>query len=118
MDKKNILTHSNFNYSLKKRLKYSEDWLIEFLLYYRHADITHKVSEELYYQIPILSLILKIYFLPINFIKFISKVKVLHDYNRCLKEIEILKREISENEDKEIKKGKLYEEWPRDKVNE
>ena len=57
----------------------------------------YKVYEKFYSKMPTLSFILKIYYLPTNIINYILKVKKIYDYNWCLKEIEVLEKEIYED---------------------
>ena len=100
MDKKDILEKHRFKSSLKERLEYHENWIRDFLDCYKHEEITNKVSDKFYGKIPTLKFILKIYYLPIDIINYILKVKRIYDYNWCLKEIEVLKREINEDQNK------------------
>ena len=84
-------------HELTERLRYRQAWLRDFLIYKQHTEITGKVSNQMYSEIPILSLLLKIYFLPTSMLKFMAKAREWHDYNKCLKEIKILKEEIKKN---------------------
>ena len=97
MDKKDILEKHQFKSSLKARLEWYENWLRDFLDCYMHDEITNKVYEKFYSKMPTLSFILKIYYLPTNIINYILKVKKIYDYNWCLKEIEVLEKEIYED---------------------
>jgi len=85
-------------HELAERLRYRQAWLRDFLVYKQHKEITNKVSNQIYTNIPILSFLLKIYFLPTLLLKFIRNISEWHTYNRCLKEIQILKEEIKKNE--------------------
>ena len=82
---------------LTERLRYRQAWLRDFLIYRQHTEITSKVSNQVYSEIPILALLLKIYFLPTIMLKLMDKGRAWHDYNKCLKEIKILKEEIKKN---------------------
>ena len=86
------------NHELQERLRYRQTWVKQFLIYKQHSDITDKVSDQIYSELPVLSWLLKIYFLPTIIWRFISKVREWHDYNKCLKEIKILKQEIKKND--------------------
>ena len=88
------------NYTLIERLRFREAWLKDFLIYKQHKEITNKVSNQIYSEIPGASLFLKIYFLPIFMLRFLGKLREWHDYNKCLKEIQILQEEIKKNANK------------------
>ena len=81
-------------HELIERLRYRQAWLKDFLIYKQHKEITNKVSNQIYNEIPIISFLLKFYFLPTLLLKFISNISERHTYNKCLKEIQILKEEI------------------------
>ena len=93
------------NHTLIERLRFREAWLKDFLIYRHHTDITNKVSNQIYSEIPILSLLLKIYFLPTIMLRFMAKIREWHDYNKCLREIKILKEEIDKNEKNFVQKS-------------
>jgi len=90
--------NNSLNHDLKERLIDRKEWANYFELSLKHIEINDKVSREFYKDKFFLSFILKLYFLPLNLIKFFSKIKTWHYYSRCLAEIEILKHEIEENE--------------------
>ena len=88
------------HYTLIERLRFREAWLKDFLIYKQHKEITNKVSDQIYSEIPGASLLLKIYFLPTLMLRFLGKLREWHDYNKCLKEIQILQEEIKKNANK------------------
>tara|TARA_B100000586_G_C20062541_1_gene406926 strand:+ start:971 stop:1249 length:279 start_codon:yes stop_codon:yes gene_type:complete len=89
---------NNFNYSLKERLQCRQEWLHHCSEYLLHKDITDRTEREFYRKQPCLSFILKIYFMPLNLIKYFSRIRQIHYYNKIQKEVEILKLEMEENE--------------------
>jgi len=89
---------NNFNYSLKGRLKCRQEWLHHCSEYLLHKDITDKTEREFYRKQPCLSFILKLYFMPLNLIKYFSRIRQIYYYNKIQKEVEILKQEMEENE--------------------
>jgi len=89
---------NNFNYSLKERLQCRQEWLHHCSEYLLHKDITDRTEREFYRKQPCLSFILKIYFMPLNLIKYFSRIRQIHYYNKIQKEVEILKKEMEENE--------------------
>ena len=92
------------HYTLIERLRFREAWLKDFLIYKRHKEITIKVSNQIYSTIPAISLLLKIYFLPLIIMEFLVKLRDWHNYNKCMKEIQILKEEIDKNEKNFVQK--------------
>ncbi len=84
----------NFNYILKERLRIQEEWLRNFIIFKKHKDINAKAAKEYYKDKLILSLLLKIYFFPTNLFDFVSRLRTMHIYNKCKKEVEVLKKEI------------------------
>ena len=89
---------NNFNYSLKERLQCRQEWLHHCSEYLLHKDITDRTEREFYRKQPCLSFILKLYFMPLNLIKYFSRIRQIHYYNKIQKEVEILKKEMEENE--------------------
>ena len=89
---------NNFNYSLKERLQCRQEWLHHCSEYLLHKDITDRTEREFYRKQPCLSFILKIYFMPLNLIKYFSRIRKIYYYNKIQKEVEILKQEMEESE--------------------
>jgi hypothetical protein len=89
---------NNFNYSLKERLQCRQEWLHHCSEYLLHKDITDRTEREFYRKQPCLSFILKLYFMPLNLIKYFSRIRQIYYYNKIHKEVEILKQEMEENE--------------------
>ena len=61
--------HYSFKNHLKERLENKKEWSNYFLFCLKHWEINEKVSEKYYNDKPLLSIILKSYYLPINIIK-------------------------------------------------
>ena len=57
-----------------------------------------KVSEKYYKDKPLLAITLKLYYLPINIIKLFYKIRTWHYYLKTETEIEVLKKEIEEDD--------------------
>ena len=98
MDKKNILNNHTLRSQIKERLEYRKECLEHVSICLKHQEINDKVTKEFYHKRPIISFILKLYFIPLNLYNLCSKLQMLHYYNKCLKEIEILNLEYRENE--------------------
>ena len=95
MDK--IYKKKDSTYVFKERLANRKEWATYFSEVLLHKDITEQVSKEFYKNRPLLSFVFKLYFLPINFLNYLSKLRTWHYYKKCEKEIEILKNEIGQN---------------------
>ena len=98
MGQKNIL-NNRFKHDLQERLNNRKEWANYFLCCLKHWEITEEVSNKFYEGKPLLSFVLKLYFLPTNILKFFYKIRTWHYYLKFETEIEVLKKEI-ENEEK------------------
>jgi len=87
------LTNS-VKYQLKERLDNRIEWLSYFESCLLHQEINEKVSREFYKGKSFLLFFVTFYFLPIKLINFVSKIRSLHYYLKCQKEIEVLKHEM------------------------
>ena len=90
--------YDKFNHSLKERLENRIEWLDFYKFQLQHKEVSDKVKKEYYLDKPLLKLTLSFYFLPINLFKYFSKLRIWHYYQKCQKEVEVLRREIEENE--------------------
>ena len=85
---------SNFYYQLRQRLIYANeysndmhDWLLRF-------QFSQKVEKEFHKDKIILSLIIQIINLPSEMLRSFRYWKGVYYYNRSIKEIEIIKKEL------------------------
>ncbi len=85
-----------FKNKMKDRLTYCHEWKNSVDFYLANKEITKKADQEYYKSKPLLKLILNIYFIPYNILKFISYLKMVHEYNKNQVEIKILTRELDE----------------------
>ena len=79
---------------MKDRLAYCYDWKSSIDIYLANKEITKKADDEFYKSKPLLKLILDVYFLPYNLIKFLKYIRMIHEYKKNQAEIEILSREL------------------------
>lgn len=86
--------NSNFRYQLEERLVYSKEWAINFSNKLKHFELTDRVERELNKQKPFTSSIRRIYYLPLNILKYYKKKQLINEYEWTLKEIEILEKEL------------------------
>ena len=89
---------ANYKLSLRERLKNREEWIRDYLIYKKHSDITNRVSKETQGKVLLASILLKIYFLPTIILKFFSDLRGWYYYNKCTREIQIIKDELNRNE--------------------
>ena len=55
--------NNNYKVTLRERLKTREEWIRDYLIYKKHNDITKRVTKETQDKVPLISILLKIYFL-------------------------------------------------------
>ena len=90
--------HFSFKNHLKERLENKKEWSNYFLFCLKHWEINEKVSEKYYNDKPLLSINLKSYYLPKNIIKFFYRIRTWHYYLKSETEIEVLRKEIENND--------------------
>ena len=83
-----------FKNKLKDRLTYCQDWKHSIDLYLANKEITKKADNEYYKSKPLLKMILDVYFIPYNLIKFLKYLRIIHEYKKNQVEIRILSREL------------------------
>ena len=79
---------------LNQRLAYLKDWARNADTYRSFTKIGKRVEIELFREKPVFYMIIFFYFLPINILKFIDKIRRNYYYKKAIKEMEILKNEI------------------------
>ena len=83
---------------MRDRLTYCHKWKNSVDIYLAHKEITKKADEEYYKSKPLLKLILDVYFIPYNIFKFISYLRIVHEYKKNQVEIKVLNKELSDFE--------------------
>ncbi len=92
-----ILKMSNyFKNKLKDRLTYCKEWKHSIDLYLANKEITQKADEEYYKTRPLLKVILDIYFLPYNLLRFLRYLRMIHEYKKNEIEIAVLLKKIKD----------------------
>ena len=81
---------------MKDRLNYCKEWENSVDIYLAGKEVTKKANEEYYKSKPLLKLILDIYFIPYNILKFIRYLRMVHEYKKNQVEIKILTIELDE----------------------
>ena len=87
---------------MKNRLAYCENWKNSVDIYLANMEITKKADIEYYKSRKILKLILDIYFIPINLIKLLNYLKILHEYKKNQMEIKVLTYELFHKKNRSV----------------
>ena len=83
---------------LKDRLTYCKDWKQSIDMYLANKEITKKADDEYYKSKPLHKLILDIYFIPLNIIRFMRNLRMIHEYKKNQVEIKVLNKELRDFE--------------------
>ena len=83
---------------MKDRLAYCVEWKNSVDIYLANKEITKKADDEYYKSKPLLKLILDVYFIPLNIIKFFNYVRMIHEYKKNQVEIKVLNKELQDFE--------------------
>ena len=83
---------------LKDRLAYCKDWKQSIDMYLANKEITKKADDEYYKSKPLLKLILDVYFIPFNIIRFFRYLRMIHEYKKNQVEIRVLRQELKNHE--------------------
>ena len=83
---------------LKDRLIYCKDWKHSVDMYLANKEISKKADDEYYKSKPLLKLILNVYFIPLNIIRFLRNLRMIHEYKKNQVEIKVLNKELRDFE--------------------
>ena len=83
---------------MRDRLTYCYEWKNTVDIYIANKEISKKTDNEYYKSIPLLKLILDIYFIPYNIVRFFRYLRMIHDYKKNQIEIRVLKQELNDYE--------------------
>ena len=83
-----------FKNKLKERLTYCREWKHSIDLYLANKEITKNADEEYYKTRPFLKIVLDIYFLPYNLLRFVRYLRMRHEYKKNEIEIAVLSKKI------------------------
>jgi len=83
---------------MKDRLTYCHEWKNSVDIYLAGKEVTKKANEEYYKSKPLLKLILNVYFIPYNMLRFFKNLRVIHEYKKNQVEIKVLNKELSDFE--------------------
>jgi hypothetical protein len=85
-----------FKNKLKERLTYCREWKHSIDLYLANKEITKNADEEYYKTRPFLKIVLDIYFLPYNLLRFVRYLRMRHEYKKNEIEITVLSKKIKD----------------------
>ena len=88
-----------FKNKLKDRLTYCKSWKNDIDMYLANKEITKKADNEYYKAKPLLKMILDVYFIPYNLIKYLKYLRIIHEYKKNQVEIRVLSIELKGYED-------------------
>ena len=87
-----------FKEKLKDRLMYCLNWKKDTELYLKYKNLTDTVNKKYYEKRPILNYFLKIYFLPINMLKFLHLLRITRDLEKNNIEISYIYSQLEKEE--------------------
>ncbi len=87
-----------FHECLKDRLQYVQEFAMDYTIYLKGVEFTKKTEKEFYKNNKILFILNKILNLPTNTIKLVKILKSKFILNKCLIEIEVIKKELKNYE--------------------
>ena len=90
-----------FKNKIKERLTYCKEWKSSVDIYLASKEVTKKTNEEYYKSKPLLKLILDVYFIPYNMLRFFRYLRMVHEYKKNQVEIMVLSKELKENNKRE-----------------
>ena len=87
-----------FKEKLKDRLMYCLNWKKDTEIYLKYKNLTDTVNKKYYEKRPILKFILRIYFLPINVLKFLQLLRISRDLEKNNIEISYIYSQLKKEE--------------------
>ena len=82
----------------KDRLTYCREWKNSVDIYLANKEISEKTDREYYKSKPLLKLILNLYFMPYNALRFFRYLRMVHEYKKNQIEIEVLSKQLRDYE--------------------
>ena len=93
-----------FKEKLKERLEYCLEWRRDTELYLHSKNLTDTVNHRYYQKRPLSKFLLDIYFLPINFLKFLRFLKIKKNLEINAIEIDYIYSQLENRKEKNEKK--------------
>ena len=85
----------SFFYSLRDRLEFAKDYANGYSIHLKRSAFNKKFNREFYKDKKILFFLTNIVNLPINICGYIKELRSVLGYQKCLKEIEVLQKELN-----------------------
>jgi len=83
-----------FFYTLRDRLEFAKDYANGYSIHLKCSDFEKKINREFYKDKKILLFLTNTANLPINIYGYINELRGVLGYKKCLKEIEVLQKEL------------------------
>lgn len=87
-----------FHQCLKDRLQYAQEFAMDYSIYLKSVEFTKKTEKEFFKNKKILFILTKIINLPTSILELIKILKSKFILNKCLTEIEVIKKELKNYE--------------------
>ena len=88
------MNKDSFFYSLRDRLEFAKDYANGYSIHLKSNAFQKKITREFYKDKKILFFLTNIFNLPINIYDYIKELRGVLGYKKCLKEIELLNKEL------------------------
>ena len=91
-----------YYYVLSDCLSRRQEWISEIEIYFRFRELREKAEKETFSKNLTIYLLYKLINLPSNILNFLSKIQQYTQYNKTLKEIEVIRQEIDKYNNPQI----------------
>ena len=91
-----------YYYVLSDCLSRRQEWISEIEIYFRFRELREKAEKETFSKNLTIYLLYKLINLPSNILNFLSKIQQYSQYNKTLKEIEVIRQEIDKYNNPQI----------------
>ena len=92
-----------YYYVLSDCLSRRQEWIREVEIFFRFRELRERAEKETFKNNLLIYLIYKIINLPTNILNFLSKIRQYSDYNKTLREIEVIREEMNKYNNPQIK---------------
>ena len=96
-----------YYYVLSDRLSRRQEWISEIEIYFRFRELREKAEKETFSKNLTIYLLYKLINLPSNILNFLSKIQQYSQYNKTLKEIEVIRQEIDKYNNPQINNRRI-----------
>ena len=91
-----------YYYVLSDCLSRRQEWIREIEIFFRFRELREKAEKETFSKNLTIYLLYKLINLPSNILNFLSKIQQYSQYNKILKEIEVIRQEIDKYNNPQI----------------